>query len=101
MRQVFSIDFENDEIDAIRNFIKFHSKRLKCTESEVFKRLAVEFEESLKVVDYHEEKAKAGQASETPVPKGLPLPTRGMVRNERNSRVKAGKPGRQAKKSRA
>lgn len=94
MRQVFSIDFEADEIDAIRNFIKFHSKRFKCTESEVFKKLALEFEESLKVVDYQAEKVKAGQVSETPIPKGLPLPTRGMVRNERSNRVKARKPVR-------
>lgn len=101
MRQVYSIDFEADEIDKIRNFIKFHAKRLKCSEAEVFKKLSDEFEESLKIVDYQAEKAKAeAEASETPVPKGLPFPTRGIVRNERSDRANR-KPGRPAKKSRA
>lgn len=43
MRELYSIDFEPDEIDAVREFIAFHAKRLKVPNNKVFVALAAEW----------------------------------------------------------
>ncbi len=59
MRQILSLDFDDPaEIDAMREFIRFHSKRLKCTDDKVFLNLAKEFNEQQKIFDYQKEKVK-------------------------------------------
>jgi hypothetical protein len=60
LRQIFSLDFEGpDEIDAVRKFLRFHSKRLNCTEDKVLLELSKEFDkvQSLKVIDIYRSSA--------------------------------------------
>jgi len=66
MRQTLSFDFDDpQEIDTIRAFMKFHSKRLRVTEDKVFAELAKEFEKQQKIFDYQAEKVKDDARTQT------------------------------------
>jgi hypothetical protein len=65
LHQTLSIDFEADEIDQVRNFIRFNAKRLRCTEDKVFVELAKEFERSQKIFDYKKEQEKENARAST------------------------------------
>jgi len=50
MRETFTLDWDNPEdIELIKKFLKFHAKRLKCTEYEVLVKMAKELEKGVLV----------------------------------------------------
>src|SRR6266699_5483025 len=50
MSESFSLSWDTpDEIDSIKKFLKFHAKRLKCTEYEVLLKMAKELEKGILV----------------------------------------------------
>lgn len=50
MRYSLSVDFEDDEdIDSFLEFIRYHSKRLKCPTKDVFIKLANEWKKQQEV----------------------------------------------------
>ena len=50
MSESFSLTWDTpDEIDSIKKFLKFHAKRLKCTEYEVLLKMAKELEKGVLV----------------------------------------------------
>jgi len=62
VRQIFSLDFDDPaEIDAVRKFLQFHSKRLNCTEDKVLLTLSEEFKKSMEVVAPTNERSDTSQ----------------------------------------
>jgi hypothetical protein len=50
MRESFTLDWDNpEEIELLKKFLKFHAKRLKCTEYEVLVKMAKELEKGILV----------------------------------------------------
>jgi hypothetical protein len=50
MRESFSLEWDDPEdIELVKKFLKFHAKRLKCTEHEVLVKMARELEKGVLV----------------------------------------------------
>jgi hypothetical protein len=50
MRESFTLDWDSpDDIELIKKFLKFHAKRLKCTEYEVLVKMARELDKGVLV----------------------------------------------------